>query len=168
MKQDKNQATHILQPPLHINEDEYKKSNMSGMNVQETLSEYFQKPPFSTAMDILNFILTISITMAYVWRTHDMCFFDSDPIWREIDPDAGGPVGDCNGEAQEIYYISLVVIHFYLLFEFILRVLMEKYQLKFLTSLESIVEIFTTVPFLVFYFSFERSSYIVQLFIMLD
>jgi hypothetical protein len=141
---------------------------MSGISVQETLAENLQKPPFSTAMDILNLILTVSITMTYVWRTHDMCFFDSQPIWREIDPDAGGPVGECNGEIEDIYYYSLVIIHFYLLVEFTLRVLMEKYQLKFLTTLESIVEIFTTIPFLIFFFSFDRKSYIVQLFIMFD
>ena len=97
-----------------------------------------------------------------------MCFFDKNPIWREIDSELVGPIEECSGKAEDIYYISVCVIHFYLLLEFILRVLMEKYQLKFLTTLESIIEIFTTIPFLIFYFSFERSSYIVQLFIMFD
>ena len=90
------------------------------------MAEYLQKPPISTAMDVLNFILTISVCLTYVWRTHDMCLFDSKPIWRYIDPKEG-VTGECNGEAEGIYYISLVVIHFYLLLEFILRVLMEKY-----------------------------------------
>lgn len=142
-----------------IDEDEYKKQSMSGISVQETLAEHFNKPPFSTSMDVLNFILSISINLVYVWRTYDMCLFDSEPIWIFINPD--DPEPECNGKVESIYYISLVVIHFYLLLEFILRVLMEKYQMKFLQTLESMIEIFTTVPFLVFYFSFDRTSYIV-------
>ena len=61
--------------------------------------------------------------MTYVWRTHDMCFFDKVPIWRE----EGIEDEDCKGQAEDIYYYSLVIIHFYLLLEFTLRVLMEKY-----------------------------------------
>ena len=114
-------------------------------------------------MDALNFILTVSICLIYVWRTYNMCLFDKHPIWRD-----GGEDEECKGELEGIYYISLIIIHIYLLLEYVLRTLMEKYQLKFLQTFESMIEIFTTVPFLFFFFAFGRDSYIVQLFVMID
>lgn len=128
-------------------------------------------------MDALNFILTVSICLIYVWRTYNMCLFDKHPIWRDVDVEVplvneiSGKIihaEECKGELEGIYYISLIIIHIYLLLEYVLRTLMEKYQLKFLQTFESMIEIFTTVPFLFFFFAFGRDSYIVQLFVMID
>lgn len=79
----------IMQPPLEIDEDLYKKQSSSSFSVQEALSELLQKPPFSTIMDVLNGTLSVSINLIYVWRTEQMCLFDKEPIWRWIDPEGG-------------------------------------------------------------------------------
>jgi len=57
-----------------------------------------------------------------------MCYFDEDPIYtlEGIRPD------DCNGEGHNWYYNFLLIIHIYCLIDFILRLLVEKYKVKFL------------------------------------
>jgi hypothetical protein len=56
---------------------------------------------------------------------------------------------DCKGEMHSYYYGFLLFSHIYFLLEFMLRVSVQKYQYKFLMTLDSFLEILTTVPFLI-------------------
>ena len=76
---------------------------------------------------------------------------------------------ECNGEHHTwYYYIVLPIAHVYFLLEFVLRACVQKYQSKFLMTLDSFLEIMTTVPYLLSFISFGDSSFILQFFIMFD
>lgn len=64
------------------------------------------------------------------------------------------------------YYVLLVVVHVYFLLEYILRLMSQKYVLKYLRSLESILELVTTVPFLISYVVLGDKSNVTQFFVM--
>jgi len=72
-----------------------------------------------------------------------MCKFDKVPVWNYTADE------ECKGEWSTWYYIYLVIAHSYFLLEFMLRVSIQKYKDKFLLTLDSFIEIFTTVPFLI-------------------
>jgi len=56
----------------------------------------------------------------------------------------------------------------YFLLEFVLRVTVQKFQLKYLMKLDSFFEIFTTIPFFVCLAAFGSQTYIFQFFVMID
>ena len=100
-----------------------------------------------------------------------MCYFDKDPIYitEELEPPE-----ECNGEGHDWYYFLLLIIHIYALIDFLIRLLVQKYPSKYLTSYESVIELTTIVPFLLIYVTETLTdgnlsrSYGLQLFIMLD
>jgi len=135
-----------------IEDDQYQ-NDKKGVTFQETLQEKLNKKWVTISMDVFNLTVTVIMQLIYVWRSFDMCYFDKKPIWVLEEQE------ECNGEAEGWYYTLVIVTHVYFLLEFILRVLIQKYQVKFLTSNESFVEIFTTVPLLIS-LSVDKRSYI--------
>ena len=85
-----------------------------------------------------------------------MCYFGKNPVWKfpsSITEDEDGNsvyhFTECDGSFERQYLIFIVIVHVYFLLEFILRLIIQKYLLKFLISVESFLEIFTTVPILI-------------------
>ena len=99
----------------------------------------------STTLDCLNLGLSVFIALLYLWRTHDMCAFDEEPLWKVH------PEQKCSGVHQTWYYIVLFVVHVYFMLEYILRLMTQKYIFKHMKSLESMIDLTTTLPFLICY-----------------
>ena len=57
------------------------------------------------------------------------------------------PKEECTGEFHFYYYTLLFMSHTYFLIEFLMRTLSSKEVSLFLGELDSMIEIFTTVPF---------------------
>ena len=119
-------------------------------------------------MDALNLIFTTTNSCIYVYRTYNMCFFDSDPIWQHMYVRGSEELeAECTGAGHFWYYALLIFSHIYFLLEFILRALVQKQEFKFLLSVDSFIEIMTTVPFLIT-LMLGKDSYSFQLFVMLS
>ena len=85
--------------------------------MQEALDEMINKNKLvSTSLDLLNLGLTVFIALLYLWRTHDMCAFDKEPLWKVTKE-------ECSGVHHTWYYILLYITHVYFLLEYILRLL---------------------------------------------
>ena len=82
-----------------------------------------------------------------------MCLFDKEPAWKLYLQDGEFYDKECKGEAENWYYIILFIIHWYMLLEFVLRVITQKYIFKFLLCSDSFIELLTTVPFIILYLS---------------
>jgi hypothetical protein len=78
------------------------------------------------------------------------------------------PSNECTGEFYSYYYLLLFISHGYFLIEFSLRALTSKEMTNFLNESDSIIEIFTTVPFFVLWFIFGIHDYYFQLFLAFD
>lgn len=51
--------------------------------MQEILEEMIYKNKVvASSLDFLNLGLTFLIALLYLWRTHDMCSFDKEPLWK--------------------------------------------------------------------------------------
>jgi hypothetical protein len=92
-----------------------------------------------------------------------MCKFDLNPLWKnytEIDEEGSVVFWDkeCKGEWQTIYYNFLLSIHIYYMLEFLIRTLVHKYYIKVLMTHDSLIEIFTTVPFIILYLTIDRTG----------
>jgi hypothetical protein len=73
-------------------------------------------------MDITNLVIMVIILVVYVWRTYDMCSFDKNPVWKlYVDEEGEFDDKECGGEMAQWYYITLFVLHWYMLLEFCLR-----------------------------------------------
>ena len=78
------------------------------------------------------------------------------------------PSGDCTGEFHFYYYTLLMMAHIYFLIEFLMRALASKDISNFLHELDSMIEIFTTVPFFMLWAILGKENYYFQLFLALD
>ena len=78
------------------------------------------------------------------------------------------PSGECTGEFHIYYYTLLLMSHIYFLTEFVLRALSAKEFTLFLGELDSMIEIFTNVPFFMLWAIFGKEDYYFQLFLALD
>ena len=96
-----------------------------------------------------------------------MCYFDSKPVWIYY-KDITRYENECLGEAHDWYYIFLLVTHLFFMIEFILRTITQKYQVKFLLTVDSFLEIFTTIPFIICYVALGTETNTVQFFVMID
>ena len=101
-----------------------------------------------------------------------MCYFGKTPAWKFPDEDITDKVteettyifNECEGTAEQKYLIFIVVVHVYFLVEYLMRLIIQKYPLKFLISVESFLEIFTTVPLLATLISLGPNAYAFQFF----
>ena len=116
----------------------------------------------NTFLDMTNLGLTLIVALLYLWRTHDMCAFDLEPIWKVYRSET------CSGVHQGWYYILLLIVHVYYLLEYIARLLTQRYVWKYLKSIDSILEIMTIFPFIIAYISVGTKSPVFQFFIMFD
>lgn len=92
-----------------------------------------------------------------------MCAFEKKPLWKVYArtlPDDTTEFWDkeCQGELETIYYNFLVSIHIYFLLEFLLRIMVHKYYLKALMTPDSLIELSTTVPFLILYLTINKTG----------
>lgn len=78
------------------------------------------------------------------------------------------PTEDCNGEFHVYYYSLLLLSHTYFLTEFLLRCLSSKEMSLFLGEPDSMIEIFTNVPFFALWSILGKEDYNFQLFLALD
>ena len=78
------------------------------------------------------------------------------------------PKEECTGEFHFYYYTLLFMSHTYFLSEFLLRALSAKEISLFLGELDSMIEIFTNVPFFLLWSSFGTDNYYFQLFLAFD
>jgi len=78
------------------------------------------------------------------------------------------PSGDCSGEFHIYYYTLLIMSHTYFLTEFLLRALSAKEIKNFIGELDSMIEIFTNVPFFMLLAIFGKEDYYFQLFLAFD
>lgn len=150
-------------------DDEQFKQRKTGVSFQKVLEDFVLQKQVTLIMDFLNITLTVGLSFIYVYRTYNMCYFDANPVWKlYFDDDREYVEVECKGEGHTWYYSLLLVSHIYFLLEFLLRFSVQKYQMKFLLTPESFIELFTTLPFLITLASSGRSSYIFQYFVMLD
>ena len=120
-------------------------------------------------MDITNLVIQVVVLIVYIWRSWDMCFFDKDPVWKfYLDKDKNFVDKECKGEGEIWYYTILFILHWYMLLEFILRSITQKYLMKFLFTMDSVIEILTTVPFIILYLAVGTKDKSFQFFIMMD
>ena len=78
------------------------------------------------------------------------------------------PKEECTGEFHFYYYTLLFMSHTYFLTEFLLRALSAKEINLFLGELDSMIEIFTNVPFFMLLAIFGKEDYYFQLFLAFD
>jgi len=139
-------------------EDLQFKQNKSTVSFQKTLEEFVNSKQTSITMDALNLIFTSTNSCIYVYRTYNMCYFDKNPIWVVSTEESPVEMDECSGTGHLWYYSVLITSHVYFLLEFILRASVQKQQFKFLLSVDSFIELMTTVPFLIT-LSFGMESY---------
>ena len=131
------------------------------------LEEALMNRYVAICMDTMYVLLSTLTSLIYVYRTYDMCLFDTEPVWKFYEePEKYN--AECKGEFSRMYYIILLVSHSFFVIEFILRTIVQKYQLKFIMTFESFFEIFTTIPFFICWISFGTNSNSFQFFIMID
>jgi hypothetical protein len=125
------------------------------VSIKKALEQIYEDKLFAWCLDIINLTMIASLFVIYMYRTTNMCLFDSDPIWKffESEEEGGGYIdGECPqhelGIAQGWYTIFLIASHTIFLLDFLFRVFISKYCLKFLGTMDSAIEIFTTVPLL--------------------
>lgn len=154
----------------------------NGISVTKTIQEFLNTNNTILAMNFLNLVNTLAINLIYIYRIHNMCDFDKNPVWaipddlilNRDDFDGFGlepPSLDeisCNGQHQTWYYLYLLLAHIYFLCEFILKASVQPYKRKFLLTFDSLVEIATTVPFLITLVAWGTESQQFQFFVMLD
>jgi hypothetical protein len=159
---------HLLQGELNI-DDELYRNNKGGTSLKKNLEDTLSNKFVAQCMDVANLVIIVVILIIYIWRTWDMCFFDKNPVWKfYVDEDGNYVDKECKGEAATWYYIILFILHWIILIEFCLRAIVQKYLLKFLLTLDSVIEILTTVPFIILYLSVGTSDRTFQFFIMMD
>ena len=164
-----------------------------GITLIKALEEFMDQKQIIFATDIINLFLSVTIFTIYAARTYLMCKFDSDPIWRLPATSSGPnpidkapfinkngeytekdemnhffPSDDCQGELHVYYYTFLAISHAYFLIEFFLRFLCAKAKYNFIMEIDSIIEIFTTVPFFMLWATLGKDNYFFQLFICMD
>jgi len=168
--------------------EEFNESEMEGIlmtsekenTLIKSLEEFMDNKQIIFVTDIINLTLSVSIFLIYAARTCFMCKFDSDPVWRlpatSNGPDPKDyvkmimtkgdemehyfPSAECIGELHVYYYTFLAISHAYFLIEFILRVLVAKAKYNFIVQIDSIIELFTTLPFFLIWFSFGKQDYL--------
>jgi hypothetical protein len=69
------------------------------------------------------------------------------------------PSDECIGEFHVYYYSFLAISHAYFLIEFMLRALCSKALYNFMFQIDSIIEMFTTLPFFLIWFSLGKGDY---------
>lgn len=62
----------------------------------------------------------------------------------------------------------MIVVHVYWFLEYVLRIITQKYAMKYVKSFDSMLEFITVVPFLLLFPILGKGSYFVQFLIMLD
>ena len=155
-----------MQGEPHIDYDSFRISK-SGVSYKKMIEELLNNYYVYTFMSTLQVSLNMLIASLYIFRTYNMCLFDKEPLWVQ----AGKQIvldGECYGEHHDWYYPLLLVTHSYFTFDFILRVIIQDFMLKYLTSSESLLEICTTFPFLITYSLYGPKNSVVQFLIMMD
>ena len=158
----------MLQGELNI-DDELYRTNKGGTSLKKSLEDTISNKLVTQCIDLTNLVVQVIILIVYIWRTWDMCLFDKNPVWKYyLDEEGNYYDKECGGEAETWYYIILFVLHMYLFLEFLLRAFTQKYYMKFLFTMDSLIEILTTVPFIILYLSVGTHDKTLQFFIMMD
>lgn len=66
--------------PEQLEEDLAQTQN-NGISVTKTIQELLSNNNAILAMNFLNLVNTLSINLIYIYRIHNMCDFDKNPVW---------------------------------------------------------------------------------------
>ena len=109
----------------------------------KSLEQLNENKTFSWYFDFINLTLIVVLLIIYIVRTHMMCVFDTDPVWKYMsDPDDESYVylpcpDNQNGQAEKWYTMLLITSYSYFLFDYIFRIMVHKYPIKFFATYDS-------------------------------